>query len=282
MQEVNLQKLRTEYPDVSVEGLYPQFPRLQMSDYPSLNAYSWEQCHHGFMGGGGLFLVSEVADRLDLKSGSLVLDLACGNCASSIFLAKHYGVDVVAIDTGADPAVNRRLVSEAGLAHQVTPIKMDARDLLLPHQHFDAVFCMNSYFYFGTDADYLPYLTRFLKRAGRIGIGSPCYAAELTEGTPTEFLYDAPDFTESNAVHSPSWWREHFERSGGVSVRVCEENPLGREFWLDDIRWLLESTHPREMSPEMRDMVLQQIVMLLTDHERFVTYMTLIAENEQE
>jgi hypothetical protein len=44
------------------------------------------------------------------------------------------------------------------------------------------------------------------------------------------------------------------------------------------VRWLMEERHPRDMDPAMRAMVLQEIVMLLTDRKRFVTYLTLIAE----
>jgi hypothetical protein len=100
----------------------------------------------------------------------------------------------------------------------------------------------------------------------------------LTADTPKEFLYDPPHFTESFAVHSPSWWRHHFETTGVVRLLACEEHPRGREFWLDQVRWLLEEHHPRDMEPWMRQMLFQEIVMLLKDKERFVTYLTLIAE----
>ncbi len=108
---------------------------------------------------------------------------------------------------------------------------------------------MNSYFYFSTDEDYLPYLTQFLRSGGRIGIASPCYADELTPDTPQEFLYDAPDFIESCTVHSPHWWNHHFEKTGLVDILICEVHPKGREFWLDDARWLIESMHPMDMNP---------------------------------
>ena len=119
---------------------------------------------------------------------------------------------------------------------------------------------------------------KFLRKGGRIGIASPCYAAELNPNIPEEFLYDAPDYAESFTVHSPDWWRNHFEKTGLVDIHTCEENSKGREFWLDDVRWLLESCHPKDMTQMMREMTLQEIVMLLTDQDRFVTYLNLIAE----
>jgi len=278
--QMNIQKIRNTYPDIELEKLFEHFPRISMSEYPELNEYSWEECHQGFMGVGGLFLVSEISQKMELQPEMRVLDLCCGNCASSIFLAKHFDVEVVAVDLGVDPAKNSHQIEKAGLVSRVIAHKMDAANLDFPHGHFDAIFCMNSYFYFGTDDAYLPYLTQFLRDGGRIGIASPCYADELKPDTPQEFLYDAPDFVESYAVHSPGWWQTHFEKTELVDILICEEHPKGREFWLDDVRWLLETTHPREMEPIMRKMVLQQIMMLLTDQERFVTYLNLITEKK--
>ena len=225
-----------------------------------------------------MLLVSEMARRLELKQGMRVLDLCCGTGASSIFLAKHYGVSVIALDRDVDPTENWSRIGAAGLTNAITPTNMDARNILLPEDYFDAVFCLNSYFYFGTDDAYLPYLIRFVRAGGRIAIASPCYAGELKPDTPREYLYDAPGFAKSYAVHSPLWRCEHFEKTGLVRVHICEENPKGREFWLDDVRWLVERCHPRDMEPKMREMVLQEIVMLLTDQDRFVTYLTLVAE----
>ena len=195
--------VRSRYPDIGLEELYPHFPRMAMPDDPALSGYSWEDCHRGFFGAGGLFLVAEVARELALKPGMRLLDLCCGTGMSSIFLAKHFGVQVIALDRDGDPTENWKRIEAEGLAGAITPMRMDAWDIRLPENYFDAVFCLNSYFYFGTDDLYLPYLTRFIGAGGRIGIASPCYARELTPDTPREFLYDAPDFVESYAVHSP-------------------------------------------------------------------------------
>ena len=65
---------------------------------------------------------------------------------------------------------------------------------------------------------------------------------------------------------------------GIVKLLTCQEHPKGREFWLDQVRWLLEQRHPRDMESWMQEMVHQEIVMLLSDQDRFVTYLTLLAE----
>lgn len=270
---MNIEAIKERYPDIELEELFPLFPRIPMSDYPELNGYSWEDCHAGFRGAGGLLLVSDMAQKMELKKGMRVLDLGAGLCASSIFLAKHYGVNVVAADLWVDPCENWKRVREAGFEASVMPVKMDARDIPFAEGYFDAVFSMNSYFYFGTDDLYLSYLTRFVRQSGRICIAGPCYADELSPDTPKEFLED-----ESIAFHSPKWWKHHFEKTGLVYVLHCEEHPKGREFWLDDVRWLLEECHPREREEEMRDMIWHDLVMLLSDEQRFVTYFTLLAE----
>ncbi len=272
-----MKDFKSRYPHIELAELFSHFPRMTVPDDPALSEYSWEDCHRGFIGAGGLFLVSEMARKLELEPGMRVLDLCCGNSSSSIFLARHYGVKVIALDRDADPTENWKRTRAAGLTDAITPMKMDARNILLPEDYFDAVFCLNSYFYFGTDDLYLPYITRFIRAGGRIGIASPCYAKELTSEIGEEFLYDAPLFTESLSVHSPKWWRHHFEASRAVRVLECEKHSQGRNFWLDQIRWFVEECHPRDMEPWMREMVYRDMVMLLSDSNEFVTYLTLLA-----
>jgi NAD(P)H-flavin reductase len=106
-----------------------------LADYPELKGYSWQDCHRDFIGAGGLFLVSEIAQKMDIKPGMCVLDLCSGNCASSIFLAKHYDVNVVAADIGVDPTRNFARVKQAGLTGKILPVKMDAQNLQFPDEY---------------------------------------------------------------------------------------------------------------------------------------------------
>lgn len=267
-----------DYPEIEIEELRPIFPKLDHMMHPILAKYTWEDCHRDFAGSGGLMLVAEMAERVGLQPGMNVLDLACGRAKSSLFLAKHYGVHVVAADLFRDPTENWERVKAAGLRELVTPISLDARNIPYPHGYFDAVICLNSFFYFGTDDQYLSYLAQFLRLGGRLCIASPCYSDELTADTPSEYLYDAPEYQESRLVHSPGWWRDHFLKSGEFNLLICEDHPLGRELWLDDVRFCLEEKHPRNMSEAMRSMIKQEIGMLLADEHRFVTYLFALAE----
>lgn len=220
--------------------------------------------------------MSEIADQMGLAPGMRILDLGAGNCAESVFLAKQYGVRVCALDRCMDVTECRERAGANGVAHLVTPLASDVTDLPFSQGSFDRVIAINSYLYFGTDDAYLPYLCTFLKPGGFIGIGSPCYSRELPPDAPRELLYSKPDFIESRLCHSPGWWRHHFAKTGLVQVLSCAEHPKGREFWLDDLRYSLETWPLAEMSPEFRSMILDDLVMMLSDAERLVTYFTLL------
>ena len=273
---MNIEDIKKRYPDIELKELFSFFPRIPMSDYPELREYSWEDCHAGKMAPCGLFLASDMAKKMHLKEGMHVLDLGPGKCASSLFLAKHYKAHVIAAELWIDPSENWERVKKAGLMESVMPIKVDARKMHFAEEYFDAVFSVDAFAYFMTDDMYLPYLVKFIRPGGKICIGGHCYADELTSETPKEFIWGF----QSYAYHSPNWWKRHFENSGVMNVLFCEEHPKGRELWLDDTRFDLEQCHPRDMNEFMRNNMLQSIVMLLTDKQRFISHFILLAEKK--
>lgn len=273
---MTLDELTRRYPDIEVDELLPLFPAIPLADYPDLAGYTREQVHEGAMGPGGLFLASDMARLLDLRPGMRVLDLGPGRCASSCFLAKHYGVKVVAADLWVDPSRNWERIVAAGLQDLVMPMRAEAHDLPFADGYFDAVFCMDAYHCFGTDDFYLKYLCKLVRPGARICIGGPCYADELTDAVPKEWLHG-----ESQAYHSPSWWEQHFHRSGLVDVLHCQVHLKGRELWLDDVRRNLSaSPHPRDREPRARKSLLNDLIVLLQDTQRFSTHFMLLAQKQ--
>ena len=258
-------------PNIERSELNKYFSKIDLEDYPELDNYSWEDCHKGSMGAGDLFLTSELAKKMNLKEGIRILELGAGNCLSSIYLAKKYDVEVFAADLYVNPNSNWEKIKEENVEDNVIPIKMDARDIPFPENYFDIVFSMNSYFYFGTDDSYSPYLLNFIKANGLICIASPCFAEEFKSSIPEEFLFDLPDNLESYLIHSPDWWENHFQKMGLVKIIECSEHPKGREFWLDSIRWRIKS------GDKMEDFM-QDIIILLKDEKNLLSYFTLIAE----
>jgi|CZKI01.1.fsa_nt_gi SAM-dependent methyltransferase len=261
------------WPEVGLRQVRSAFRAVPLKAYPELAGYSRAEIHEGLAGQGGLFLASDMARLLTLKAGVRVLDLGCGEGTTSIFLARHFGARVFAVDEDLPDSLPLR-ASRAGVGGLVTPVRADARKLPFPPGSFDAVFSMNAFFYFGTDDLYPPYLLRFLKDRGELVIGSPCYREEIGADAPEEFLLEFPACL---AVHSPDWWRRHFAKTGEVEVLHAELHPRGAEFWEDRVRFLLEDRPPEGMKPGMRNMVRAIIRMLNRDEDGFVSHFMLHA-----
>ncbi|MDB6095237.1 MAG: histidine phosphatase family protein [Verrucomicrobia bacterium] len=246
------------------------FREIPLESYPGLRGYTRDQIHERLAGQGGLFLAHDMAELLSLAPGQRVLDLGCGAGTTSLFLARRYRVQVTAVDENIADDLGAR-AQATGVGHLVTPVKADCGQLPFPERHFDAIFALNSFFYFGADADYPTYLLRFLKPGGELVVGSPCYRQELEASTPEEFLLEYPACLQ---VHSPDWWADHFRKTGQVKAVSSALHPRGVEFWEDRVRYLLE-TAPHPEMPWWQDMTKAMIRMLNRDHDGFVSHFML-------
>jgi len=244
---------------------------IPLASYPELAGYTRTDVHECLQGQGGLFLASDMAKMLHLSPGMRVLDLACGRGSTSVFLARKYNVRVFAVDEFQPESVLQR-PGASQVSELITPVRADARQLPFADEYFDAIFCMNSLFYFGTDDLYPPYLLRFLKRGGEMVVGSPCYRSELPADAPEEILLEFP---ACFAVHSPSWWRKHFENCRGATVLHADLHPLGVEFWEDRVKFLLDHQKISDMSEGRREMIFDILRMLRCDRDGFVSHFTM-------
>jgi cyclopropane fatty-acyl-phospholipid synthase-like methyltransferase len=267
-------------------SIWPRVDRAQvrlalravpLDAYPELAGYSRVEIYAGLAGQGGLFLASDMAKRLSLMRGMRVLDLGCGSGTTSLYLARTYGVTVYAADLEL-PADLLSRATAGGVADLVIPVRCDARSLPFSREFFDAVFTMNSFFYFGTEDFYPSYLMSFIKPQGELVIGCPCYREEITDDTPAEFLIEYPACL---AVHSPTWWRRHFERNRACEVLHSALHPRGVEFWEDRVRFLIDEQSPTEMPEWRRRMVHDMIALLNRDTEGFVSHFILHAKRSQ-
>ncbi len=270
-----MQPLVSIWPDVDGRTAASFLKPVDRSRYPELARYSREVIYRNIQGEGGLFLAHDMARGMGLKPGMRVLDLACGTGETSLFLARHYGVHVFAVDKRLDESLLMSRASSEGLAHLISPKKIDVRWMPFDEGFFDAVFCMNAYFYFGTDDLFAPYLLNFVRDRGRLCIASPCYREEISRDTPEEFMIEFPDCL---AVHSPPWWRQHFEKTRGVDVLRCELHPHSREFWEDFVRAKIERTEPRHMSKAEADGIHMFLKVLNLDATGFISHLLLLAE----
>jgi SAM-dependent methyltransferase len=206
------------------------------SRYPELDGYARDQLYEDCMGGGGLYLATRMVRTMHLQAGDIVLDLGCGRGAASIFMARHWGVKVVAVDLWTSATFLNGKFVERGYRHRIVPLHMDVtHELPFADEYFDAIFCMNSFNFYGDSTGFLRRLLRHLKPGGRLCIGSEVltdeFTAEQLADPPYVYAFRMPPPNDHADVfdqdflpqHSPRWWQSLFERSGLLEVETCSE-----------------------------------------------------------
>lgn len=210
----------------------PTDTRLLSDRFPRSSKYHPDWVLTNASGGANsLWLTEWLTEAFDLRPGMRVLDLGCGKASSSIFIAREFGVQVWATDLWISAAENIRRIKDAGVEDSVFPIHADARSLPFASDFFDAIVCVDSFPYFGTDDLYLNYLAHFVKPGGPIGVAGAGVVREPDSGIPDHL---APWWTQDFwSCHSATWWRRHWERTGIVDVETADTMPDGWKFWLD-------------------------------------------------
>ena len=193
-------------------------------------------------GANALWLTEWLAAALELRPGMKVLDLGCGRASSSIFLRREFGAQVWATDLWFSAAENIQRVRDAGVEDGVFALNADARSLPFAPDFFDAIVCIDSICYFGTDDLYLNYLARFVKPGGQIGIAGAGLVREI-EGAPPDHLHEWWTL-DLWCLHSAAWWRRHWERTGIMDIELADTMPEGWQVWLD---WQREVAPDNEM-----------------------------------
>ncbi len=208
-------------------------PGLLEDLFPRANAYHPDWIAASASGGANsLWLTEWLASALELKPGMNVLDLGCGQASSSIFLAREFNVTVWATDLWFSASDNLQRIVDAGCEKTVYPIHADARSLPYAAEFFDAVISIDSFPYYGTDDHYLKYLARFVKPAGVIAIAGAGMMHEIEGPLPDHFQTWWTAEPGMWCLHSPEWWRQHWERTGIVEVELADTMPDGWRYWL--------------------------------------------------
>jgi SAM-dependent methyltransferase len=225
----------TELERPAKEAPIPSRKQQASGRFPRASRYHPEWVLAGASGGANaLWLTEWLAEALDLRPGMRVLDLGCGRAMSSIFLRREFGVEVWATDLWFSASENLRRIRDAGAGDGVFPIHADARSLPFAEEFFDAIVSIDSFIYYGTDDNYLNYIARFLKPGGPLGIAGVGLMREF-EGPVPEHLREWWSQDMPWCLHSASWWRRHWERTGVLDIEVADTLVDGWEFWLE---WL--------------------------------------------
>lgn len=206
---------------------------FETAQFPRSNVYNPEWVLASVSGGANsIWLTEWLTSVLDLRPGMNVLDLGCGRAVSSIFLAREYGVKVWATDLWFSSSENWQRVCDAGLAQSVSPIHADARHLPFATDFFDAIISIDAFPYFGTDDHYLSYLARYVKPNGLIAIAGAGFTHEIENDVPDHLLEWIRAEPALWCLHSPAWWRRHWERTGIVDVELADSMVDGWRLWL--------------------------------------------------
>ncbi len=205
-------------------------PDLIDPNFPKASKYHPDWILASASGGANsLWLTEWLARDLDLKPGMRVLDLGCGRAASSIFLHREFEVQVWAVDLWFSPSENLQRVNDAGAGQGVFPLRAEAGSLPFPSGFFDVIVCVDSFSYFGTDDTAITKLSRFLKPGGQIGIVGAGLMKEIENDVPSHLkTWWEPELW---SLHSPGWWKRHWERTGCVDVETADTMEEGWRLW---------------------------------------------------
>lgn len=120
---------------------------------------------------GGLALTERLGERLGLKPGLKVLDVASGRGTSALHLAKRFGCEVVGVDLGRGAVEAARAAAKLGaLEHLVSFEEADAERLPFDDETFDAVVCECAFCLFPDKAAAAREMARVLRPSGRLGL----------------------------------------------------------------------------------------------------------------
>ncbi|WP_328223425.1 SAM-dependent methyltransferase [Streptomyces sp. NBC_00310] len=244
--------------------------------YPRASAYDSAWLLDLDMGPNPLWLLEDLVGDLELRPGMRVLDLGSGKGATSVFLAREFGVEVVAADWWIPAEEAAAVFEEARVGDRVTAVRAEAHTLPFEEGSFDAVVSVDAFEYFGTADSYLPYLVRFLRPGGQLGVATPALTREVRDlGFIPAHIKDVVGW-EAIAWHTAEWWRFQWAVTELVDVTSAR---LQEDGWRD---WLLWARAGVERRPSPSGGVDQAVVeMLEADEGEYLTFALVTARKSE-
>ena len=218
----------------------PALDQLTRDEYPKSSKYDAKWLVDLDMGPHPLWLLEDLAADLDLRPGMRVLDLGSGRGATSVFLAKEYGVRVIAADLWVDPDSASAVFRKEDVDDRVLAMRVDAHALPFGRASFDAIVSIDAWEYFGTGDQYPGYLATFLKPGGQLGVATPALTTEVRELGEIPEHIERVVGAESVAWHTADWLRTQWELSRAFTTVTARSQPDGCANWLLWERAVLE------------------------------------------
>jgi ubiquinone/menaquinone biosynthesis C-methylase UbiE len=181
---------------------------------------------------GGTRLTEKLGTELGLSSQSRVLDVAAGQGTSAIYLAQHFGCEVVGVDYGVD-MVQRAAenVAAQDMSHRVRFEQGDAERLPFDDSVFDAIICECAFCTFPDKPAAASEFARVLKPGGRVGLSDLTRADILPEELNTLLAWIAC-IADAQPVEA---YAELLE-SAGFTVTYTETHDEALIEMLDQVR----------------------------------------------
>ncbi|MGN1281680.1 MAG: SAM-dependent methyltransferase [Succinivibrio sp.] len=209
-------------------------------EYVKSKKYQNDTYMKRIMGPNPIKLTEELMMNEDLKRGSLVLDLGCGQGASSVFLAKEYGVKVTACDLWCEASENQKFFDSLCVSDRITAVNADAMALPFAKESFDAVVCVDSYNFFGREDGYLDEkLLPFIKKGGSVYISVTGFNKDCHHDIP-DVLLKSWSAEQLDYIHDCWYYLKLISRAKGCELRKIEIMKSNEEVWRD---WL-ETDNP--------------------------------------